>query len=237
MLERIESAFRRITQFTADASHELRAPLALIRATAEVGSRRTRKEEEYREAFTRIVTETERTTDLVESLLTLARADTGAVGLTKEELDLGEMLQEAYVRGRTMAEAKGLSLVADVRKPLWINGNTESIQRLLLIIIDNAVKYTSAGGKVSLAASAEDHYAIVKVADTGVGISEEDLPHVFERFYRADKARNRTERGTGLGLAIAKWIIEAHEGSIVCRSKVGAGSTFEIRIPLAGRQP
>ena len=235
MLDRIQQAFQRITRFTADASHELRAPLTLIRAAAEVSIRHPRSEVEYREALRDIVDEADRTGKLVENLLTLARADAGAQTILRERLDLGSVAQEACRAAQFSAKSKGVALTAGFdQQPLWVEGDPDSLRRLLTIVIDNAVKYTPAGGRVSVKLAAADAAAVVTVTDTGVGIGPEDLPHIFERFYRADKARSRAEGGAGLGLSIAEWIAAAHGATISCHSNLGAGSTFKIRFPLAG---
>jgi heavy metal sensor kinase len=232
MLARIEAAFQRITQFTADASHELRAPLAAIRTSAEIGGRRSRSEKEYRQHFAEIVTETDKTAKLVESLLTIARADSGA-GLRSETVDLARIVAEVCRSARRVADEKGIAFAATIQRgPLPMTGDAEAIRRLLVAVIDNAMKYTERGGRVDITLSSESGHVLISVVDTGIGISETDLPHIFDRFYRADKVRSRADGSAGLGLAISRWIVEAHGGSITCTSSQGSGSTFDIRLPI-----
>ena len=237
MLQRIESAFSRITQFTADASHELRTPVALIRTQAELALRKSRSEGEYREALQEVLTESERTSSLIENLMLLARADAGTETLKFERLDLAELARSVVARGRMLAEAKNLGWSSEIStEPLWVEGDALALQRLLLILIDNALKYTPPNGRVGVAVGRDDSTAMVEVQDTGIGISDKDLPHIFERLYRADKARSRESGGAGLGLSIGQWIATAHAGEIDVQSTPNSGSTFRVRIPLRGRE-
>jgi signal transduction histidine kinase len=191
MLARIEGAFRRVTEFTADASHELRTPVALMRTTAEVALRKQRTNEEYRQALEDVHAESVRTTELIENLLTLARADAGKSALERREIDLAPIVREASQQGQKLAHAKSLAFRADIPETaVHTLGDATALRRLLLIVIDNAVKYTPAG-EITVRLSAANGRPEVRVSDTGVGISELDLSRVFERFYRADKSRNR----------------------------------------------
>jgi heavy metal sensor kinase len=234
MFGRLERAFKRVTQFTADASHELRTPVALMRTRTEVALRKPRSEGEYRETIVRIHQELERTSTLIENLMSLARADSGTEALQVAPTNLNEVLLEISEPARLLAEGK--SIYYDQRlpeTPLHVNGNAPSLRRLFLILIDNAVKYTPREGHISVVLDASDGVAVTEIRDTGVGISSSDLPHIFERFYRADESRSRESGGTGLGLSIAKWIVEAHQGKISAASKVGEGSVFRVQIPLS----
>ncbi len=234
MLERLEAAFRKMVQFTADASHELRTPVTLMRTTAELALRKPRSGEEYREALVQILKELERTSLLIEQLMLLARADSGMETLNIETLDLAESLREACTEGRTLAEAKQVSFCCEIpAPPVLVEGDSHALHRLFLILLDNAVKYTPALGKVIVSLRTLDGFAMAEVKDTGLGIAEGDLRHIFERFYRADKARSRSRGGTGLGLAIARWITEAHGGIIDVESAVGRGSVFRVRLPIS----
>jgi len=241
MLDRIEASVKRITQFTADASHDLRTPLALIRTNAELALRRPRSESEYREALDRILATSEETSDLIEHLLMLARADANVSQLKLEHTTLYPILQRAGQKASVLALGKGLTFSDSViPNTHTLYANLAALERLFMTVLDNAIKYTPAGGHVRLGLCLQDALAIIEVADTGIGITEKDLPHVFERFYRADQARSRETRGSGLGLSIAKWIAESHNGSIELHSRPGHGTTVSIRLPLsreAGNHP
>ena len=233
MLGRLESSFNRITQFTADASHELRTPLALMRTTTEVSLRTSQTVADYREAQEEVLAELEKTSSLVERLMLLARADAGVETLHRGPVNLAECLREASKDGRILAEAKHVKFSVDLNgEDLVVDGDSHALQRLFLILIDNAVKYTQPGGSVTLGLGRIDGWAVAEFRDTGIGVSAEDLPHIFDRFYRADKARSREFGGVGLGLSIARWVAEAHAGSIEVQSALGEGSAFRVRLPL-----
>ena len=235
MLERIDSSVSRITQFTADASHDLRTPLALIRTNAELALRRTRTDAEYRETLARILESTEETTQLIEHLLTLARADAGAAQLRYKMMGLLAILERAGQQTRVLANAKGLTFTMELGDETGagvVYGDSSALERLFLTILDNAVKYTPSGGQVVVRAELENSQAVVEIEDSGMGISAEELPRIFDRFYRADQARSREIRGSGLGLAIARWIAEMHKATIEAESKVGEGTRMRIRLPI-----
>lgn len=233
MLERIESSVKRIRQFTANASHDLRTPLALIRTHAEIALRRTRSEMEYRESLTRILSVSEQTTQLVESLLSLARADAGASHLRFTEINLTATLERAAHQFSILAASKGLSFSSHITNDaLLLRGDSAALDSLLHALLENALKYTPTGGFVSLRASATSGSAVIEIEDSGIGISAQDLPRVFDRFFRADQARSREVPGAGLGLSIARWIAETHNGRIEVESQLGAGSTFWVFLPL-----
>jgi len=234
MLGRLEAAFRKITQFTADASHELRTPVAVMRTRAELSLRKARTADEYREVIAEVLAELEKTSGLIEQLMFLARADSGAETLHFAATNVAEVLREACHQGSALAEAKHVAFQEQISgDSLWIQGDAGSLRRLFLILIDNAVKYTPANGQVEVSLQSNDGYAVAQVRDTGIGIAESDLPNVFERFYRADKARSRESGGVGLGLSIGRWIAEVHAGTIEVHSAPGRGSIFQIRLPLA----
>ncbi len=234
MLARLGDAFQRITQFTADASHELRTPVSVMRTSAELTLRKPRSESEYREALSQILREAEKVSQLIEQLLFLARADAGSASLPMNRTDLAEVLRDACRQAGPLAEAKGLALSEHMPdKPLWVRGDAASLERLFLILLDNAVKYTPGGGRIDVQLGADDGRAVAEVRDTGAGIAPEDIPHIFDRFYRADRVRSRESGGTGLGLAIGRWIAEVHGGEIRLRSEPSKGSTFEVRLPLS----
>jgi heavy metal sensor kinase len=231
MLGRLEGAFKRITQFTADASHELRTPVALVRTAAQLALRRERGDLEYRDSLAQILDEATRMTSLIESLMTLARVDSGAETLNIAPRDITTLVAEACRRSELLAGAKHIQFERVIPDgPILVDADAHALQRLVLILIDNAIKYNSASGRVRVEVESKAEDVIVSVQDTGLGVSEEDLPFIFERFYRADKARSREAGGTGLGLSIAKWIADAHGGSIHVDSTLGKGSTFHFRM-------
>ena len=233
MLSRLEGSVRRITQFTADASHELRAPVSLIRTTAEVAVQRDRTAAEYREALDEILQEAERTSQVVDSLMLLARADSGKESLECVPVDLCSVVRGAVEQGEKLARNHGLSCTASLAAgPIPIQADGDALRRALLILIDNAVKYTPESGSVMVRLETNKGFAIVSVSDTGIGIAKSDRAHIFDRFWRADKARSREQGGAGLGLSIARWIAEMHRGSIEVESEPGKGSTFHLRVPL-----
>jgi heavy metal sensor kinase len=234
MLARLEESFQRIIQFTADASHELRTPVSVMRTSAELTLRKPRSEADYREALSQILREAEKVSSLIEQLLILARADAGSAALPMEPAEMGEILRGACDQAGRLAEAKGLTLSKHLPdRPLWVRGDAASLERLFLILLDNAVKYTPGGGRIDVALATDNGCVVAEFHDTGIGIAPEDIPHVFDRFYRADRVRSRESGGTGLGLAIGRWIAETHGGEIRLKSEPSKGATFLVRLPLS----
>ncbi len=230
MMDRLESAFRRITDFTADASHELRIPTGVIRATAELALMSSRDEETYRAALRDNLEEAERMTLLIEDLLTLARADSGDRPRRYSLVNIGDSLALAFNRGRLMAEGRKIQIGFEVpERPLFIHGDSNALYRLFLILIDNAVKYTPESGRIAVTLRAGPDGAVAEIQDTGIGIAADDIPNIFQRFYRADKARSGNSAGAGLGLSMAAWIAESHDAAIEVDSAPGQGSTFRVR--------
>ena len=233
MLDRIEAAFQRITQFTADASHELRTPVSLIRTEAELALRRSRGEAEYKESLRHILLEAERTTALIEQLLSMARADSGRETLHFEPVDLRQTLRRVVDGWQQVATIRNLQFSASLDAPDFsVMGDETLLRRLADILLDNAFKYTPSPGSVHLSLEGQGESAVIKVQDSGVGIVEEEQGKIFERFYRVDKARSRAQGGAGLGLAIARWIVTQHGGSIQVESQPGQGSTFRVELPM-----
>jgi heavy metal sensor kinase len=233
MLDRIDKSVRRIVQFTADASHELRAPLTLIHTAAEFSLRRERNPEELLEAMRKVVRESARTARLVDDLLVLARADSGTGALLAVPTDLAPLAQNAYEQVLTLADPKHIHVSIEVPKePVIVHGDEQALGRLFLILLDNAVKYTPDGGEVSFQLRTQDSHAEAIIRDTGIGIAAEDLPHIYDRFWRADKVRSRNLGGAGLGLSIALWIVEQLRGKIEASSEPGKGAEFTVRLPL-----
>jgi heavy metal sensor kinase len=233
MIARIEAEFTRISRFTADASHELRTPLAVMRTTAEVALRGPQSAGEQGAALEYIIAEIERTSSLVENLLLMAKGDSPD-SLRRERVDVVAALREACAQAEVLARVKGVRL--DTHLPdgtLSVMGDREALRRLFLILLDNAVKYTPAGGTCAVSLQQVDGHVLGLVKDTGIGIAKEDLPLVFDRFYRVDRARSRDQGGAGLGLAIGRWIAQAHGGSLGVESELNVGSQFIVRLPLA----
>ena len=235
MLERIESSVKRIRQFTADASHDLRTPLTVIRSTAELALRRPRTNAEYRKALERNLTTSVETSYMIENLLTLARADAGAAGLEFRKIDLVPRLQRAVEETSALAACKNIRISsATSSSPLLVSADGVALDRVFRIVLENAVKYTPNGGQIGITGRANGQtVAEVEIRDTGIGIEEKDLPHIFERFYRADGARSRETGGSGLGLAIARTFVDMHGGTIEAQSSPGSGSVFVIRLPFS----
>lgn len=234
MLARLEAAFQRVIQFTADASHELRTPVAVVRTSAELALRRPRSDIEYREALSRILNESERVSHLIDQLLLLARADSASAALPAVRMDLRTALQAACGEAKILAEAKQLKFLESIPEDsVWVQGDSASLHRLFIILLDNAVKYTPIGGEINIRLARDDGYAVAGIRDSGIGIAPQDLAHIFDRFYRSDRTRSRESGGTGLGLAIGRWIAEAHRGEIRVESVPAKGSEFEVRIPLS----
>jgi heavy metal sensor kinase len=234
MMGRLESAFHRITRFTADASHELRSPVAFIRTTAEVALLQPRGAEAYRSAVSDMYDEARRMTELIENLLTLARADAGSSQLKMAPVDIREPLRQACSQASACAQGKNIAF--STRFPdagVSVLGDSVALRRLWWILIDNAIKYTPAGGSVDVKLARAGSFAVVTVQDTGIGIAEEEQQRIFERFYRSDKARQRDSGGTGLGLSIARWIADVHQARIEVESKPGRGSAFSVRLAQA----
>ncbi len=232
MIERLEKAFKRQQQFTGDASHELRAPLAIIEAESTLTLHKDRTKSDYRKSLEAISQEAQRMSRIVDQLLGLARADSGKEKLSFRKVNLGRLVTELTSDVEMLCQDKGLDYELGQRENLVVKGDRAKLRQLLLNILDNAIRYTPSGGKISVSVQPEGNMAVVSVSDTGIGIPPEDIPHIFDRFYRVDKAHSRVEGGSGLGLAIAKRITEIHGGKIEVESKVGTGSTFRVWLPL-----
>jgi len=238
MLDRIESAFNRNRQFTADASHELRAPLTLIQSAAEYALRRDRDRSELLEALRQILREARRTVWTLNHLLALARYDANVNTFEPAIVDLKATVDELRPNVEALAAGKDQNIrFAVPPQALEVVGDADSLRRLVLILVDNAVKYTPPHGSISIGLGEEDGAAVLTVRDTGIGISAEDIPHVFERFWRADKVRSRELGGAGLGLSLARSIADQHGATITVESALGCGSTFSVRFPIHREAP
>lgn len=231
MISRLDQSFRRIRQFSADASHELKTPLTVLKGEIEVALRRARRGDEYRAILRSNLEEINNMTTIVDDLLLLSRADTGEAPLTKTILDLSEFLSEIQVQAQVLATSKAIDVHFHNNQKVSALADPLSLKSMMLNLIGNGIKYSSPGSRIDITLEKEDGFALITVSDQGIGISQEALPHIFDRFFRVDKARSRQEGGSGLGLSICKWIAEAHNGSISARSELGKGSTFTVRIP------
>lgn len=226
--ERLEKLFRAQQRLLADVSHELRTPLTTVRGNIDLMKQMG---EFDRESLDIMQDELERMTRLVGDLLLLARVDGGSLPVSRVPLELDTILFDVYRQVQLLRQNKEVDVVIEEVVPSRIEGDPDRIKQLVLILVDNAIKYTPPHGKVTLSLTRTEHEASLSVTDTGPGIGPEHLPHVFDRFYRVDKARSRELGGSGLGLSIAKWIAEAHGGTIQVKSTLGQGSCFIMRLP------
>lgn len=230
MLASLDAAYSAQRRFVSDASHELRSPLTSIKSNIEILQRALDAPRDDRaEALSDVAAEVDRMTKLTNDLLALARADAGHK-IEMSRVALNELVQE--VHRQFQSQTNGVTLKLGRLDDANVLGNTTWLKQLLLILLDNALKYTPRGGAVTLQLGTLQGDALVSVQDTGIGIPQEDLPHIFERFYRADKARFRNEGGAGLGLAVARWIAHEHGGEIEAKSEIGKGATFTVKIPI-----
>ena len=232
MLGRLDSAFSQIRQFSADASHELQTPLTILKGELEVALRSPRSPDEYQRTLKSALEEIDRIAHLVEGLLLLARADTGVLRMDHQPVDVAQLLEEVYGQTKVLADTHALTLDLGPVEPLTIQGDYERLRRLLLNLVDNGIKYTPPGGRVTLSVQQDGGWASLQVRDTGIGLSREEQERIFQRFYRAGEARSQGEKGAGLGLCIAQSIAEAHGGTMQVESSPGQGSTFTVSLPL-----
>jgi heavy metal sensor kinase len=231
MIARLEQSFAEIRRFTADASHELRTPLTAIRTEAEVALRQPLNAGEHQQLLGSVLEECERLTRLTDQLLMLSRADAAGQKLAREPIDLAGLLRNLVETMRPLAEAKRLTLKADGNGALTVRGDESSLRQVFCNLVDNAIKYTPEAGTIEVGIADKDEQAVVTIRDTGIGIPPEDLPRVFDRFYRVDKARSRDAGGSGLGLSIARSIVAAHGGRIELTSTPGRGTTCTVILP------
>jgi heavy metal sensor kinase len=232
-LARLEGAVNDMRQFSSALAHELRTPLAALRGEIELALLRPPSDPEYRRSLTSQIEEIEKLTRLINQLLTLARAESGEIPLAQHSVDLTTLAAAVTEQLEPVARANDLDLKCVVSQPVTVTGDSGWLERLLLNLLDNAMKFTDKGGSVTVCVSQEGNQARLDVRDTGIGLSAEAIPHIFERFYRSDPARSPAAEGAGLGLSLVKWIIERHEGRIEVESGPAKGSTFTVWLPAA----
>lgn len=232
MIARLEEAFQKQRQFAADASHELRTPLAIIQAESSLALDKKRTQVEYRRSLDLVSQEVTYMSEIIGKLLLLARNDAGIEPLNLQEVNVKDLFTELSSDVEALAQEKGVAFNLGPMDNLTVKGDRFRLRQLFLNILDNAIRYTPSGGTVSSLLVRKNGSALVSISDTGMGIPAEDLPFIFDRFYRVDKARSRPDGGLGLGLAIASSIAKLHGGGIEVESQVGKGSTFQITLPL-----
>ena len=230
MIARLEDTFNREKRFTSDASHELRTPITIISAKAEAALTKSKKIEDYREALKVIIRETKRVSFLLSQLLLLARSDEGKSILSIEKIDLKMIIDSIIIEMKEKAKQKNITISIISEQNLVIKADQTFITMLFLNIIENSIKYNKRGGLINIYFSKEDNNAKVIIEDNGIGISDENLIHIFDRFYRVSESR--ADKGSGLGLSIVKEIVEVHKGQIKIDSKLGKGTKFEISLPV-----
>lgn len=233
MICRLEHSFSEIRRFTADASHELRTPVSIIRSEAELGLAELKENDRARRRLESIVEECGRLAELTTQLLTLCREEAGLTQLIRTPVSLRTAISDATESIRSLADAKQQRIVTDLQDELTVLGDAARLHQVFMNLLHNAVKYSPPGGKIRLTLRQNDGQVVFTVADTGIGILPEHLPRIFDRFYQVDTGRSQAEGGAGLGLSIAKSIVEAHGGQIAVTSEVGVGSVFQIALPVA----
>ena len=232
-LDAVDAAGKEQSQFIADVSHELRTPLTVLRGSLEVVLEEDRAVEEYREVIGNALLEVRHMARLSQNLLFLARGQSGRVTLSFANVDLGKLLSEIARNIQPAAADRGLELSVDVPdEPVRAFVDSDRLQQVFHNLLENAMRYTEPGGSIRLRLTSVPEEARMEVSDTGIGIPEKDLPYVFERFFRSDRARRAYSGGSGLGLSIVRWIVEAHKGRVEVQSQVGKGTMFTVKLPL-----
>jgi heavy metal sensor kinase len=235
VLERLDHAVGEMRQFSAALAHELRTPLAALRGEIELALGRLNADDPNRDDLASQIEEIDRLKRLIEQILTLARAEAGQIPLTFAPLDAGELAASLVDQLEPVAQARGIALTCEREAGAVVQADGEWLRRLLINLLDNALKFTNDGGRVQVRVAPAGQRVTIAVRDTGVGIAAADRPHVFERFFRADPSRTSSTEGTGLGLSLVQWIVERHGGSIAVESEVGVGTTFTVTLARAGQ--
>ncbi len=233
MISRLDTSFRQVRQFSSDASHELRTPLTVMKGETELVLRRPRTIGDYQTVLESNLEEIDRMTNIVDELLFLSRADMGQVKMDRRPVKMESLVEDIHRQACLLGQDRDIQVVLGTMMPATVLGDELRLRELLLNLVDNAVKYSKPGGKVEIALIVDGREVQLKVLDQGIGIPQEALGRIFDRFYRTDEARVHTKKGTGLGLAICAWIVEAHQGRIEVKSHVGQGSQFTVILPLA----
>jgi len=231
MIARLERSFNEIRRFTADASHELRTPISVIRTDTEVATANPPAPEEFRALAGSILEECEHLSKLTDQLLTLSREDAGISPPNSAEFDLVPLVRDVVETMRPLADAKHQNIAVETEGDLPVSGDAERIRQVVYNLLDNAIKYTPDDGRIDVSLRGDNTTAVLTVRDTGEGVPAEHLPHVFDRFYRVDKARSREAGGTGLGLSIVQSIVGAHAGTVEMESTANQGTVVTVRIP------
>lgn len=231
MLSRLESSFNKIRQFTTDASHELRTPIAIMKAGIEVALSKERDIHGYQQVLANTLEDLRRLSKIIENLFILAKADAGRYEINKRRMNLNPIITDIAEQLKLIAEPKNISVWIETAEDTFVEGDEVLIRMLLLNLVDNAMKYTPQNGTIKLSIGKDNGWVKIIVEDNGIGISKEDIPHIFNRFYRASKVRTSNYDGGGLGLSICQWIIKSHHGSITVRSELHKGSAFTVALP------
>jgi heavy metal sensor kinase len=231
MIGRLEGSFERVTQFSMDASHELRTPLTIMRGEIELAMRATQTTQSYKETLASLLEEVVRMASIIDELILLAKADGGTIKLDRKPTRLDVLVNEIKEDAEVLAERKRIRISISKLDETSVMGDEIRLRQLMLNLVDNAIKYTPNGGKVTLSLERNNGNASFMVEDTGIGIHPRHLGKIFDRFYRVDKSRSRLPDGLGLGLSISKWVAEAHGGELLAESKVGRGSKFTVVLP------
>ena len=231
MIGRLKDAFQRVNQFSIDVSHELKTPLTILKGETEVALRKEREKDDYQKLLLSNLEEIDRMSCIIDDLLLLSKADTKDIKLNIEEIALRDLIMGVCMNMKVVADKKEVVLQTGEMEDLRVKGDELKLRRMILNIVENGIKYSQTGGKVIVSSYVNDGYAQIDVKDEGIGISEQDIKYVFDRFFRADRSRKR-ESGSGLGLSISRWIAEAHKGSIEVKSQPAQGSIFTIKLPI-----
>ena len=232
MMNRLENSFKQVRQFSSDASHELRTPLTVLKGQNELILSKLRKPEEYQEVISSNLEEINYMSRVLEDLFLLSKSDENQVSLDCKQVNLKPLVEEVCKHAEVLAEEKNIKIIIAFLEVVQVKGDEVRLRQMSWNILQNGIKYTQCGGELKVSLQNDGEFALMTIQDTGIGIPEEDLGFIFNRFYRVDKARSRDEGGSGLGLSICKQIAEAHKGTIEVESKLGVGTRFKIRIPL-----